>query len=52
MEKLIKNALKSAKADHIEIRIQEGRGTGIAYVGKELENIAENSVMGVVSAPS
>jgi len=46
MEKLIKNALKSAKADHIEIRIQEGKGTGIAYVGKELESIAENSVMG------
>ncbi len=46
MEKLIKNALKSAKADHIEIRINEGRGTGIAYVGKELESIGESSMMG------
>ncbi len=46
MEKLIKNALKTAKADHIEIRINEGRGTGIAYVGKELESIGESSMMG------
>ena len=46
MEKLIKNALKSAKADHIEIRINEGRGTGVSYVGKELESIGENSMMG------
>ncbi|MFQ5964779.1 MAG: TldD/PmbA family protein [Candidatus Scalinduaceae bacterium] len=46
MEKLIKNALKSANADHIEIRIQEGRGTGITYVGKELENIGESSSIG------
>lgn len=46
MERLIKNALKSAKADHIEIRINEGRGTGIAYVGKELESIGESSMMG------
>ncbi|MHC4267429.1 MAG: TldD/PmbA family protein [Planctomycetota bacterium] len=46
MEKLIKNALKSAKADHVEIRINEGRGTGIAYVGKELESIGESSMMG------
>ncbi len=52
MEKLIKNALKSATADHIEIRIQEGKGTGITYVGKELESIAENSIMGAVSVPS
>jgi TldD protein len=46
MEKLIKNALKSAKADHIEIRINEGRGTGVSYVGKELESIGESSMMG------
>ncbi len=46
MEKLIKEALKSAKADHIEIRINEGRGTGVAYVGKELESIGESSIMG------
>jgi TldD protein len=46
MEKLIKNALESATADHIEICIQEGKGTGITYVGKELENIAENNIMG------
>ena len=46
MEKLIKNALKSAKADHIEIRIQEGTGTGISYVGKELEDIGESSSLG------
>ena len=46
MEKLIKNALKAAKADHIEIRIHEGRGTGVSYVGKELESIGESSMMG------
>ncbi|MCP4252231.1 MAG: TldD/PmbA family protein [Candidatus Scalindua sp.] len=46
MEKLIKNALKSAKADHIEIRINEGRGTGVSYVGKELESIGESSMIG------
>ncbi len=46
MEKIIKNALKTAIADHIEIRIQEGRGTGVAYVGKELESIGESNSMG------
>ncbi|MCF6154749.1 MAG: TldD/PmbA family protein [Candidatus Brocadia sp.] len=46
MEKLIKNALKSAKADYAEIRIQEGVSTGITYVGKELESIGENNTFG------
>ena len=46
MEKLIKNALKSVKADHLEIRINEGRGTGVSYVGRELESIGESSMMG------
>lgn len=46
MEKLIKDALKTAKADHVEIRINEGRGTGVSYVGKELESIGESSMMG------
>ncbi len=46
MEKVIKNALKSAKADYIEIRVQEGVSTGITYVGKELESIGENNTFG------
>ncbi|MFN3531122.1 MAG: TldD/PmbA family protein [Candidatus Brocadia sp.] len=46
MEKLIKNALKSAKADYVEIRVQEGVTTGITYVGKELESIGENNTFG------
>lgn len=46
MEKLIRNALKNAKADYVEIRIQEGRRTGIAYVGKELESIGESTAIG------
>ncbi|MDE1890360.1 MAG: TldD/PmbA family protein [Planctomycetota bacterium] len=46
MEKQIKNALKTAKADYVEIRIQEGVSTGIAYVGKELESIGENNGLG------
>lgn len=46
MEKLIKNALKLAKADYAEIRIQEGVNTSVAYVGKELENIGENTIFG------
>lgn len=46
MEKLIKNALKSAKADYIEIRVHEGVSTGITYVGKELESIGENNTFG------
>lgn len=46
MEKVIKNALKSAKADYIEIRVQEGVGTGITYVGKELESIGESNTFG------
>ncbi|MDN3514958.1 MAG: TldD/PmbA family protein [Candidatus Brocadia sp.] len=46
MEKLIKNALKAAKADYMEIRVQEGVNTGITYVGKELENIGENNSFG------
>ncbi|TLD40124.1 MAG: TldD protein, part of TldE/TldD proteolytic complex [Candidatus Jettenia ecosi] len=46
MEKLIKNALKLAKADYAEIRIQEGVNTSVVYVGKELENIGENTIFG------
>ncbi len=46
MEKQIKNALKTAKADYVEIRVHEGVSTGIAYVGKELENIGENTTFG------
>ncbi|MCC7212710.1 MAG: TldD/PmbA family protein [Candidatus Brocadia sp.] len=46
MEKLIKDALKSVKADYVEIRVQEGVNTGITYVGKELENIGENNTFG------
>src|SRR3989337_1784165 len=46
MEKQIKNALKSAKADYVEIRVQEGVSTGITYVGKELESIGENTTLG------
>jgi len=46
MEKLIKNTLKSAKADYVEIRVHEGVSTGITYVGKELENIGENAAFG------
>ncbi|HHT9109902.1 MAG TPA: TldD/PmbA family protein [Candidatus Brocadiaceae bacterium] len=46
METIIKNALKSAKADYAEIRIQEGVSTGITYVGKELEGIGENNTFG------
>ncbi|MGR3310743.1 MAG: TldD/PmbA family protein [Candidatus Brocadiales bacterium] len=46
MEQIMKNAIKSVKADYIEIRIQEATGTGITYTGKELENISESSGMG------
>ncbi|MDQ1272430.1 MAG: TldD protein [Planctomycetota bacterium] len=46
MEKVLKNALKSAKADYVEIRVQEGVSTGITYVGKELEGIGENNTFG------
>lgn len=46
MEKRIKNALSSVKADYIEIRVQEGVNTGITYVGKELESIGEHNAFG------
>jgi TldD protein len=46
MESKIKKALASSKADYIEIRIQEGVGTGIAYAGKELEDIGESTFLG------
>lgn len=46
MEKVLKNALKSAKADYVEIRVQEGVSTGISYVGKELESIGKNNTFG------
>ncbi|OOP56083.1 MAG: hypothetical protein AYP45_11030 [Candidatus Brocadia carolinensis] len=46
MEKLMKDALKSARADYVEIRAQEGVNTGITYTGKELESIGENSAFG------
>ncbi|MFQ5956671.1 MAG: TldD/PmbA family protein [Candidatus Brocadiales bacterium] len=51
MEKLIKRALKTAKADYLEIRVSEGNSTTINYVGKELEAISEgNSIGGSVRA--
>jgi TldD protein len=46
MEKLIKDALKSAKADYAEVRIHEGVTTSVAYVGKEIESIGENRTLG------
>ncbi|MCZ7622724.1 MAG: TldD/PmbA family protein [Candidatus Kuenenia sp.] len=46
MEKMIKNALKLAKADYAEVRVHEGVSTGITYVGKELEGIGEKSSFG------
>ncbi|GJQ23795.1 hypothetical protein BIY37_08690 [Candidatus Brocadia sapporoensis] len=46
MEKRIKNALSSVKADYVEIRVQEGVNTGITYVGKELESIGEHNAFG------
>ena len=46
MEKLIKRALQAAKADYLEIRIQEGNSTGITYVGRELEGISEGKSIG------
>lgn len=46
MEELIKQALKAAKADYIEIRVQEGGSTKINYVGKELETISEGKSIG------
>ncbi len=46
MEKLIKNAIKLAKADYVEVRVHEGLSTGISYVGKELESIGENTTFG------
>ena len=35
MEKQIKNALKTAKADYVEIRVQEGVRSEERRVGKE-----------------
>jgi len=46
MEQRIRNALKTAKADYAEIRIQEANSTGITYVGKELESIGEKNILG------
>lgn len=46
MEKRIKDALKSAKADYAEVRLQEGIVTNVSYVGKEIESIGENSTFG------
>lgn len=46
MEKIIKNALKLARADYAEIRIHEGVSTGITYVGKELEGIGKKNTFG------
>ncbi|MBM4054544.1 MAG: TldD/PmbA family protein [Planctomycetes bacterium] len=46
MEKIIKNALKLAKADYAEVRVHEGVSTGITYVGKELESIGEKNTFG------
>ena len=46
MESKIKKALAAGKADYIEIRIQEGVGTGITYAGKELEDIGESTGLG------
>lgn len=46
VEGLIKRALAAGKADYIEIRIEQGRSTGVAYVGKELEDIGRRTGLG------
>ncbi|NOZ21164.1 MAG: TldD/PmbA family protein [Planctomycetes bacterium] len=46
MEQSIKNAIRLAPADYLEIRIQEGAATGITYAGKELEAIGEMTGLG------
>ncbi|HHT9152788.1 MAG TPA: TldD/PmbA family protein [Candidatus Hypogeohydataceae bacterium YC40] len=46
MEERIKRALKTAKADYLEIRIHEGSVTNINYTGKELEAISESDSIG------
>lgn len=46
MEELIKRAIKTQKADYIEIRVQEGTSTAINYTGRELEAISEGDIIG------
>ena len=46
MEKLIREALGAVKADYAEIRISRARGSRVAYVGKELEDIGESTSLG------
>ena len=46
MEAQIKRALESASADYAEIRVHRGRGTHVAYVGRELEGIGESTSIG------
>jgi TldD protein len=43
---LIKNALASGKADYIEIRVERGRSTSVAYIGKELEDVGQRTGLG------
>ncbi len=45
-EALVKSALAAGKADYIEIRIEQGRSTSVAYVGKELEDVGQRTGLG------
>ena len=46
MEELIRQALGAAKGDYAEARIHRVRGSGVSYVGKELEDIGESTSVG------
>jgi len=42
----IRNAIRSAEADYVEVRIQEGSSSSVHYTGKELEDIGRSTALG------
>lgn len=46
MRDLLTDALKGHDADYVEIRLEEGEATRVAYRGKELEDIGRTSTLG------
>jgi len=46
MDRLFKNALDHARADYVEIRVEERTTTRITYVGQELEDISDFTSLG------
>ncbi len=42
----IRQAIRSAQADYVEVRVQQGSSSSVHYTGKELEDIGHSTALG------